>query len=138
MSTVSASEMTWLAVPVSQRDHIAGTPWAEVVMIEYGDYQCPYCGLAYPIVKQLQQLFGESLAFVFRNFPLTGVREAVMTAARIAVVFAWSCSAVSPAPVMPRTTPEQEQAFLAENEQAMARMMSAMTVKPCGDVDREF
>jgi uncharacterized protein (DUF305 family) len=61
-----------------------------------------------------------------------------MTATRIAVVFACSCSAVSPAPVTPRTTPEQEQAFLAENEQAMARMMSAMTVKPCGDVDREF
>src|SRR5215475_15409991 len=61
-----------------------------------------------------------------------------MTAARIALVFAWSCSAVSPAPVMPSTTPDQEQAFLAENEQAMARMMSAMVVKPCGDVDREF
>jgi protein-disulfide isomerase len=76
--------MTWLPVPVSQRDHIAGTPWAEVVMIEYGDYQCPYCGMAYPIVKQLQQVFGESLAFVFRNFPPTSVHPYAERAAETA------------------------------------------------------
>jgi protein-disulfide isomerase len=39
--------------------------------MEYGDYQCPYCGQAYPIVKELQEQLGKKLRFVFRNFPLS-------------------------------------------------------------------
>jgi len=39
-------------------------------LVEYGDYECPYCGMAYPIVKELQQQLGKRLRFVFRNFPL--------------------------------------------------------------------
>jgi protein-disulfide isomerase len=42
-----------------------------MVLVEYGDYQCPYCGAAYPIVKQIQKELGTRLRFVFRNFPLT-------------------------------------------------------------------
>jgi protein-disulfide isomerase len=49
---------------------VIGSHLAPVVLIEYGDYQCAYCGQAYPIVKELQRRFGDSIAFVFRNFPL--------------------------------------------------------------------
>jgi protein-disulfide isomerase len=52
------------------RDHVAGPASAPVTLVEYGDYQCPYCGMAYPIVKSLQQALGDELRFVFRNFPL--------------------------------------------------------------------
>jgi protein-disulfide isomerase len=59
-------------VPVSEdRDHIQGAPDAVVTFLEYGDYQCPYCGAAYPIVKQVQEAMGDWLRFVFRNFPIT-------------------------------------------------------------------
>ena len=43
------------------------------MLIEYGDYECPYCGMAYPIVRQVQQRLGDALRFVFRNFLLTSV-----------------------------------------------------------------
>ena len=42
-----------------------------MVLVEYGDYQCPYCGAAYPIVKKVQKELGTRLRFVFRNFPIT-------------------------------------------------------------------
>lgn len=60
-----------LKVPVSSDDHIQGNANAPITLIEYGDYECPYCGMAYPIVKQIQKHFGERLRFVFRNFPIT-------------------------------------------------------------------
>jgi len=61
-----------LAVPVGEdRDHIQGPADAAVTLVEYGDYECPYCGAAYPIVKDVQAEMGERLRFVFRNFPIT-------------------------------------------------------------------
>jgi protein-disulfide isomerase len=61
-----------LTLPVTaDRDHIQGPSNAAVTLVEYGDYQCPYCGAAYPIVKQLQQAMGDALRLVFRNFPIT-------------------------------------------------------------------
>jgi protein-disulfide isomerase len=61
-----------LTMPVSEdRDHIQGPSDAAVTLIEYGDYECPYCGAAYPIVKEVQARMGERLRFVFRNFPIT-------------------------------------------------------------------
>jgi protein-disulfide isomerase len=61
--------LTW---PVSEdRDHIQGPADAPVTLVEYGDYECPYCGAAYPIVKAVQSRMGERLRFVFRNFPIT-------------------------------------------------------------------
>jgi protein-disulfide isomerase len=63
---------TVLAVAVDDdRDHIQGPADAAVTLVEYGDYECPYCGAAYPIVKQLQARMGDRLRFVFRNFPIT-------------------------------------------------------------------
>ena len=59
-----------LTLPVSEdRDHIQGPSDAPVVLVEYGDFECPYCGAAYPIVKQIQDTMGPRLRFVFRNFP---------------------------------------------------------------------
>jgi protein-disulfide isomerase len=60
-----------LTLPVSERDHIQGPADALVTLVEYGDYECPSCGVAYPIVKELQTRMGERLRFVFRNFPIT-------------------------------------------------------------------
>jgi protein-disulfide isomerase len=61
-----------LTVPVSaERDHVQGPAEAPVTLVEYGDYECPYCGAAYPIIKQVQSRMGDRLRFVFRNFPIT-------------------------------------------------------------------
>lgn len=62
--------MAHLSVAVSEKDHAQGPSDAPVTLVEYGDYQCPSCGDAYPIVKRLQKHFGDKLRFVFRNFPL--------------------------------------------------------------------
>ena len=59
-----------LTLPVGDRDHIQGPASARVTLVEYGDYECPFCGQAYPIVKQIQQRLTSRLRFVFRNFPL--------------------------------------------------------------------
>jgi len=61
-----------LTLPVADdRDHVQGPADAAVTLLEYGDYECPFCGAAYPIVKQVQETMGERLRFVFRNFPIT-------------------------------------------------------------------
>lgn len=62
--------MTRLTLPVSDRDHRQGNPDAPLTLVEYGDYECPHCGRAYPIIKKVQERLGERLCFVFRNFPL--------------------------------------------------------------------
>ncbi len=79
---------TWeatLTLPVTEgRDHIQGTPDAAVTLLEYGDYECPYCGAAYPIVKQVQEAMGDELRFVFRNFPITTAHPHAAQAAEAA------------------------------------------------------
>jgi protein-disulfide isomerase len=61
-----------LTMPVTEdRDHIQGPADAAVTLVQYGDYECPYCGEAYPIVKEIQARMGERLRFVFRNFPIS-------------------------------------------------------------------
>jgi protein-disulfide isomerase len=61
-----------LTMPVDEsRDHIQGLASATVTLLEYGDYECPYCGAAYPIVKEVQRKMGDRLRFVFRNFPIS-------------------------------------------------------------------
>ncbi len=63
-----------LAVPISEeRDHVRGPRVAPVTLVEYGDYECPYCGQAYFVVKELERRAGNLMRFVFRNFPLTTV-----------------------------------------------------------------
>ena len=60
-----------LSAPVTERDHVRGSLDAPVVLVEYGDYECPYCGRAYWVIKELLDQLGDQLAFVFRNFPVT-------------------------------------------------------------------
>ena len=62
--------MSQLTIPVSAHDHIQGDQSAAVTLVEYGDYECPYCTRAHPVLKRVQQQFGSDLRFVFRNFPL--------------------------------------------------------------------
>src|SRR5260221_577288 len=59
-----------LVVPVARHDHIQGPIDAPLALVEYGDYECPYCGDAYPVVKAVQRQLGDRLWFAFRNFPL--------------------------------------------------------------------
>ena len=61
-----------LTAPVSEdRDHIQGPADAPVTLVEYGDYQCPYCGAAHRSVQEVQARMGNRLRFVFRNFPIS-------------------------------------------------------------------
>ena len=78
------NESTTLTPPVSERDHAQGRAGAPVTLVEYGDYQCPYCGAAYPEVKRLQKTLGKRLRFVFRNFPLTQAHPYALIAAEAA------------------------------------------------------
>jgi protein-disulfide isomerase len=70
-----------LRIPVSAQDHVQGPAEAPITLVEYGDYQCPYCYQAFPIVQQLQQRLGDQLRFVFRNFPLTEIHSHALHAA---------------------------------------------------------
>ena len=83
--TLEAYEPPRLIVPISpERDHTEGPVNASLTLVQYGDYQCPYCGAAYPEVKKVQAELGSKLLFVFRNFPLTNVHEFAMKAAETA------------------------------------------------------
>jgi protein-disulfide isomerase len=73
-----------LVLPVSARDHIRGSAHAPITLVEYADYECPYCGMANPIVDQIREELGDKLRFVFRNFPLTEVHPHAEHAAEIA------------------------------------------------------
>jgi protein-disulfide isomerase len=63
--------MSKLKPPVDARDHMRGDPKSAIILVEYGDFQCPHCGAAYPIVKQIEKKYSKDLAFVFRQFPLS-------------------------------------------------------------------
>ena len=73
--------MSGLSVPVNANDHVQGRLDAAVVLVEYADYQCPYCGEAFSLVRRLQQRFGEQLCLVFRNFPLVQSHPQALPAA---------------------------------------------------------
>ena len=70
-----------LKPPVSNKDHIQGNRHAAIALVEYGDYQCPHCGQAYPVIKAIQKKFRSNLKFVFRNFPLSEVHPQARIAA---------------------------------------------------------
>lgn len=56
---------------VNKNDNVQGNMNANLVIVEYGDYQCPYCRAAYPVLKELVSEFKNEIKFVFRNFPLS-------------------------------------------------------------------
>jgi protein-disulfide isomerase len=75
MTEAKEAENVKLTFPVSEsRDHIQGPTNAAVTLVEYGDYECPYCAQAYLIVKEVQERLGRKLRFVFRSYPLTKLR----------------------------------------------------------------
>jgi protein-disulfide isomerase len=73
-----------LGLPVGERDHVAGLATAPVTLVEYGDYECPYCRAALPIVQELQGLLGDQLRYAFRHFPLTRLHPHAQHAAAVA------------------------------------------------------
>ncbi len=76
--------MSRLTVAVNAADHAQGPADAPVTLVEYGDYECPYCGEAYPLIKAVQAALGDKLRFVFRNFPLTEMHPHALHAAQFA------------------------------------------------------
>lgn len=78
-------EVAELTLPVDiKRDHIQGKPDSRVTLVEYGDYECPHCGQAYLIVKEIEKRLKGRLRFVFRNFPITQIHPHAQQAAEAA------------------------------------------------------
>lgn len=73
-----------LRKPVHENDHIKGNPNGVIELVEYGDYQCPYCGAAYPILEKLLADYGSHIKFVFRNFPLSKIHTSARLASQAA------------------------------------------------------
>jgi protein-disulfide isomerase len=73
-----------LAVPISAVDHCQGPEHAAVTLVEYGDFECPNCRQAAPVIKMVQQRFAGRLRFVFRHFPLEIVHPHALLAAQAA------------------------------------------------------
>jgi protein-disulfide isomerase len=78
------TERFTLAIPLNRSDHVIGPETARVIVVEYGDFECPSCRQAYPAVKQLLQHFEHRIRFAFRHFPLTEVHPHAQLAAEAA------------------------------------------------------
>jgi protein-disulfide isomerase len=65
--------MKAVTLPDPNRDHIYGSADGSIKLLEYGDYECPFCGEAQPIIKEIQRRLGDELLFAFRHFPLTNI-----------------------------------------------------------------
>ncbi|MEA2134079.1 MAG: hypothetical protein QOC68_1988 [Solirubrobacteraceae bacterium] len=68
----------------SARDHVRGSEQAPVTLVEYGDYQCPYCGQAEVVIRELHDSFGDDLRYVWRHLPLNDVHPNAQMAAEAA------------------------------------------------------
>jgi Na+/H+ antiporter NhaA len=81
----TADDLVDLAEDVDpERDHIRGAPDAPVTLVEYGDYQCPYCGQAEVVIRELLDSFGDELRYVWRHLPLNDVHANAQLAAEAA------------------------------------------------------
>jgi protein-disulfide isomerase len=76
--------MTTLSLPIGPEDHVVGDPRAPVTLLEYGDYECAFCGRAHPIVQRALQLMREQTRFCFRHFPLAQAHPHAQLAAEAA------------------------------------------------------
>ena len=81
---VRLGEPPRLTLPVGERDHVRGPATASVTLLEYGDYECPYCRAAVAIVDELQRVLPDQLRFVFRHFPLENIHRHARRAAEAA------------------------------------------------------
>lgn len=84
MPEMQTSSNRQLAEPLNENDHFEGALSAPVRIVEYGDYECPFCGRADQIVKELQREFGDQICYAFRNFPLYQIHEFALLAAQAA------------------------------------------------------
>jgi formate-nitrite transporter family protein len=75
---------TYFKLPDPKRDHFQGRIDAPISLLEYGDYECPFCGEVQPIVREIQRRLGDHLCFAFRHFPLTNVHPYAEHAAEAA------------------------------------------------------
>jgi protein-disulfide isomerase len=73
-----------LTLPVGDRDHRQGSIDAPITLVEYGDYECPYCRSVYHAVKELQEVLGDRLQYVYRHLPITTVHPHAQLAAEAA------------------------------------------------------
>jgi protein-disulfide isomerase len=73
-----------LTVPINRRDHIWGSLEAPFQLVEYGDYECPFCGMAHPVVKELERVLSDRLCFAYRHFPILTAHPHALRAAEAA------------------------------------------------------
>src|SRR6266540_583437 len=79
-----SSEQECMMEPVTPRDHALGLPTAPITIVEYGDYECPDCFNAVPVIQEVQKILGERLRFVFRHFPRSSIHPHASMAAEAA------------------------------------------------------
>jgi protein-disulfide isomerase len=84
MAHVLPVDTATLKAPLTPRDHVLGPPNAAVTLAEYGDYECPHCAAANPVIKLVLRRFRNELRFVFRHFPLSQIHPNAETAAESA------------------------------------------------------
>src|ERR1051326_8577910 len=84
MSMSATGARAKLNRPVAEDDHSIGPENAPVTLVEYGDFQCPYCGAAHLILREVQETMRDRLRFVFRHFPLTQIHPFAEPAAEAA------------------------------------------------------
>jgi protein-disulfide isomerase len=84
MDLTAEKDVHPLTDPVSDRDHARGPPTAPITIVEYGDYECPSCLNAVPIIREVRRLLGDQLRFVFRHFPQSSIHPHASVAAEAA------------------------------------------------------
>ncbi len=84
MDAALKTEGNDLAEPVTEQDHAIGPPTAPITIVEYGDYECPTCLNAVPVVKEVRRRLGDRLRFVFRHFPQSSIHPHASAAAEAA------------------------------------------------------
>jgi formate-nitrite transporter family protein len=84
MSAMSGNLIIRLKRSVVERDHVIGPPTAPVTLVEYGNFECIDCGRVYPVIREVRKHLGDSLRFVFRNFPTVKTHPHSLRAAEAA------------------------------------------------------
>lgn len=79
-----AGDPQTLSTPVSDSDWFEGGKDASIVIVEYSDFQCPACAAYFPVMKGLQEAYGDALKIVYRNYPLTSLHPNAQLAAQAA------------------------------------------------------